>query len=662
MKGRDLRPLITAKDSDFFYKNIVRIIRTLEWANAKHKIIHRDLKPENILLDDLGLAYVTDWGLARPIAESSPQANSSTINRVPSRPELTQAGEFRGTIIYASPEQIMGLKNIDHRSDIYSLGCILYEWETGKPPFLGHTAEEIAYKHLAEPTPRIGSFLRRTNFSIEKIIEKCLEKDASERFQDYASLADAVLEVARKRGVNFNPYIPREKFSMPEIGRGEFNERLQPKDIAGISSKDGTYKVVGFNKVAPYIREAEALVGIGEWNKASEIYEQLFIPELVLSNPDDDYCRAIAVNYANCLIQIGDAERAVLVLKYLEKSQFKSAEYFVNLSLAYLHLQKPKEAEETAKQGLAIYENDKDLYGNLLISQIHQANQSEALQTAQKRLQLGRDVHVLEEAALLLRQIAEKHVETNLLEAVKYFRRALELLLEVKQLNPRLVTARLSIANVLFDIQQYAEAINELKEMFNLPTHTSIQELGVAQFAECLDRLGMHKECLDFCDEWIKKFPENVSLQRIRAETIVDGFCIGRIKEGTQIIERSSLEFFEAIIETDKRQVSDFCYLARLYEWMEKVDEAMELLDKAELLAPDYWEIPFNRASFLLRANELESSLKDALKSTQTASWRPQTWKVLARVYSSLNLEKESKQALEKGEFVERKHEELFDI
>lgn len=663
MKGGDLRPLITTKDVDFFYKNIIRIIRTLEWANTKHKIIHRDLKPENILLDTDGLAYVTDWGLARPIAETTPKTNSSDTNRLSSsRPELTQAGEFRGTILYASPEQIMGLKTIDHRSDIYSFGCILYEWETGKPPFLGHTAEEIAYKHLLEPIPRIGSFLRQTNFGIEKIIEKCLEKDANKRFQDYASLADAVVESARKRGVHFNPYIPRERYSMPEIGCGEFNERFQSKDIAGNSSKDGKHRVIEFEEIAPYIREADALMAIGEWWKASEIYGRLFIPEMVLSNPDDDYCRVISVNYANCLIQIGDAERATLVLKHLEKSQFKSAEYFVNLSLAYLHLQKPKQAEETAKQGLLIYENDKDLYGNLLISQIHQAKHSEALQTAQKRLQLGRDVHVLEEVATLLRQIAGKYVETNLPEAVKYFRRALDLLLEAKKLNPRYITARLSLANVLFDIQQYSEAIDELNEMFKLPMHTSIQEMGIVQFAECLDRLGMHKECLDFCNKWLAKFPENISLQRIRAETIVDGFCIGRTKDGTRIVERSSLEFFESVIEKDERHVSDFCYLARLYEWIGKVDEAMELLDEAELLEPDYWEISFNRASFLLRSNELETSLTNALKATQIASWKPQTWKVLARVYSSLDLEQEAKQATDKAEFVERKREELFNV
>ncbi len=330
--------------------------------------------------------------------------------------------------------------------------------------------------------------------------------------------------------------------------------------------------------------------------------------------------------------------------------------------MAYLHFQKPAQAEEIAEQGLSIYENDKDICGNLLISQIHQAKHSEALKTAQKRLQLGRDVHVLEEVATLLRQVGEKQTETNLPEAVKYFRNALELLFEAKQLNPRYLTARLGIANVLFDIQQYSEAINELKEMFNLPTHTTIQELGVAQFAKCLDRLALHKECLDFCDEWLKKFPESTALQRIRAETITDGFCIGRIKDGTRIVERSSLEFFESIIETDKRLVSDFCYLARLYEWMENIDEAMELLDEAEMLEPDYWEIPFNRASFQLRLNKLDDSLSNALKATQVAQWKPQTWRVLASVYDSLKFEQKAKEATDKAELVESKREELFEI
>lgn len=663
MNGGDLRPLITSKDSNFFFQNVIRIIRTLEWVNDKHQIIHRDLKPENILLDDKGLAYVSDWGLARPIVDNKKQSKSSEIKLDSySRPELTQAGEFRGTILYASPEQILGSKNIDHRSDIYSLGCILYEWETGKPPFLGNTAEEIAYKHIAEPVQRIGGFFHKTAFGVENIIQKCLKKNPEERFQNYDSLANAVIEVAKKRGFQSTPYYPQQRYSMPKIGRGEFTERLQSREIFGISDKGKLYKLVEFEKIAPYIREAESLMEIYEWNKAKDIYEKLFIPELTLSNPDDSYLQSIAVNYADCLVQTNDAEKAILVLNHIAIAESKSAEYYVNLSLAYLHIQNHFKAEETAEEGLTFYKDDPDILGNLLISQISQSNETEALKTAQRTLQVRRDVRTLEEIATLFWQIGSKYEDTSLPEAVKYYKNALKLLLEAKELNPRFVTARLNIAETLFLIHQYSEAINELSEMFNLPTHEVIQKSGIVLFAKCLDRLSLHEECLKFCNKWLEKFPDNIELQRIKAETIVDGFCIGKIKDGTKVVERSSLEFFENAVDQKKRNISDICYLSRLYEWMGKVDEAMILLDEAENLNSNYWEIYFNRASFFLRLNDLDNALINSLKSTQNAEWKPQTWRLLSKIYSLLDLVQESNQANQKAEIIEDTRIKLFEI
>src|SRR3989442_3640456 len=191
LSGGNLRGLMTETDIGSFYRNTIRIVRSLEWANTHHRIIHRDIKPENILLNDARLAFITDWGIARPISTKSKDISSALKDISQRRPELTEAGEFLGTISYASPEQILGLKDIDHRSDMYSLGCVLYEWEMGCPPFIGATAEEIAYNHLNKKASRIGGILRRSTFGAEKVIEKCLEKDRNKRFQDYASFANA---------------------------------------------------------------------------------------------------------------------------------------------------------------------------------------------------------------------------------------------------------------------------------------------------------------------------------------------------------------------------------------------------------------------------------------------------------------------------------------
>ena len=104
-------------------------------------VIHRDIKPENILLQ-AGHALVADFGIARAVTEASGE-------------KLTEAGLAIGTPAYMSPEQAAGVKEIDARSDIYSLGCLLYEMIGGEPPFTGPTPQAVLARHSMEQVPSI---------------------------------------------------------------------------------------------------------------------------------------------------------------------------------------------------------------------------------------------------------------------------------------------------------------------------------------------------------------------------------------------------------------------------------------------------------------------------------------------------------------------------
>src|SRR5262245_45938517 len=107
--------------------------RALEYAHGQG-IIHRDIKPANLLRDESGVVKVADLGLARfEEAVAAPHSSSA----------LTQAGTIMGTVDYMSPEQAMGAEGVDHRSDIYSLGCSLYFLLVGKPPYEGPTMMAI---------------------------------------------------------------------------------------------------------------------------------------------------------------------------------------------------------------------------------------------------------------------------------------------------------------------------------------------------------------------------------------------------------------------------------------------------------------------------------------------------------------------------------------
>lgn len=152
-------------------------------THAHHKgIIHRDIKPANIMLtvDEEGheIVKVVDFGIAKMLPRDGEEAI-----------KLTQTGEIFGTPLYMSPEQIMG-RPLDVRSDIYSLGCVLYESLTGRPPCLGNNAVDTMNKHLAQEPPHFADVLVDEDIpeAIEAVVWKALAKDPNNRYQTMSDL------------------------------------------------------------------------------------------------------------------------------------------------------------------------------------------------------------------------------------------------------------------------------------------------------------------------------------------------------------------------------------------------------------------------------------------------------------------------------------------
>ena len=165
-------------------------------------IVHRDLKPENVFITADGRVKVLDFGLARIETEVSSEAETETLT-----PAGTVAGTIMGTPGYMAPEQVRG-KPADQRSDIFALGCILYEMVTGRRAFSGDTTPDIMAAILKEEPPRPSAAGATLPVDLERAINRCLEKSPEARYQSAADLAynlrstatDAVVPMATPTG------------------------------------------------------------------------------------------------------------------------------------------------------------------------------------------------------------------------------------------------------------------------------------------------------------------------------------------------------------------------------------------------------------------------------------------------------------------------------
>jgi len=200
----------------------------------QHGIIHRDVKPANIMISKAGAVKVMDFGIARALAD----ANS-----------VTQTAAVIGTAQYLSPEQARGEK-VDARSDVYSLGCVLYEMLTGEPPFVGDSPVAVAYQHVREDPIPPSQRHEGISPELDAVVLKALAKNPDNRYQTAAEMrADLVKVHSGEQPDAPKVFTDAERSSLMSVQPGD--HRTEPIDAVG--------------RAQPQYYEKERRGSVGRW-------------------------------------------------------------------------------------------------------------------------------------------------------------------------------------------------------------------------------------------------------------------------------------------------------------------------------------------------------------------------------------------------------------
>ena len=254
IQGKTLKDIIT-EDGILSWKwsvNIaIQIASALETAH-KHNIIHRDIKPHNIIITEDGMAKVTDFGIAKAVSNSTITAFGTTI----------------GSVHYFSPEHARG-GFTDAKSDIYSLGIVMYEMLTGKVPFDADTPVSVALKQVQEEAVEPIKYNPNIPISVNRIILKAMQKDPNLRYQTATEMLED-LSIALKRPNEDFVVLAKKTMNSPtqkvptiyEIEMQKNNDRKAPRNDPNVKPKQsGFTKLKEFYEKHPAFKVISVILG-----------------------------------------------------------------------------------------------------------------------------------------------------------------------------------------------------------------------------------------------------------------------------------------------------------------------------------------------------------------------------------------------------------------
>ncbi|MBA3889181.1 MAG: protein kinase [Gemmatimonadaceae bacterium] len=221
-----------------------QVASALDYAHRRN-VVHRDIKPENILLQE-GHALVADFGIALAVSEAGGE-------------RLTGTGLSLGTPYYMSPEQAMGERNIDARSDIYALGCVLYEMLAGEPPFTGPSPQAVVARILTEQPRELHAVRESVTPALQRVVSRALARLPADRYATAGRFSEALSAAAGETWASELAARPESSAAArPAFGAGSLARRRSlPWAVAALAVAAATFAWQGPRPSDPVTPEGE---------------------------------------------------------------------------------------------------------------------------------------------------------------------------------------------------------------------------------------------------------------------------------------------------------------------------------------------------------------------------------------------------------------------
>jgi len=541
-KGTDLRSWVRGGSLDLALalKFTIDIVRGLQHANQKSTgIVHRDLKPENVLVNQSRQAKITDFGLAM-VAQLAKLYTVSPNDEV-KLGQSQSVGNIVGTPMYMPPEQWRGEIDLDFRTDLYAVGCILYELLTGKLPYNGCSIAELREQHLQSPLPSLGANVPP---EVQHIIDVCLAKRREDRFERLELLLEELKQVYEACSGESLPDVSAEEFTAIDyLNRGltfnnlgqyeraiaDFDQalHLNSKLPLAYNNRGATFRNLGQeqraiadfdqalrldpNLALAYSNRGLSCSKLGQYERAIADFDQALRldPNLALaySNRGLNYSRlgkeqqAIAdfdralrldstfipayVNRGNSYGQLGQYERALADYDQALRLDPNDAQVYYNRANEYSRLGREQQALADYDQALRLDPRYAAAYSNRGLIYSRLGREQQALADYDQALHLNPNL-----AEVYINRGGTYNKLGQAQRAIADYDQALHI-------DPKLAIAYSNRGNSYMDMRQYQQALADFEQALRLNPNLAIAWFNKGAVLANTDRLQEALACFE---------------------------------------------------------------------------------------------------------------------------------------------------------------------